>query len=188
MAIEDVIARITQSANDKKSEILREAEQEKNKIMSEWQKNAADFYEIERRKAEHDADNEKRSIVLARRLELRKELLSAKQKIIDDALQKAFEKMTKMPEKEYQSFLEKLMKETAAGGEEVLCKKEDQSLLEKVIKSSGKKVTLSKETREISGGFILKNGKIETNVSLETLFETKRNDLEQEVGKLLNVF
>ena len=188
MAIEDVIARITQSANEKKSEILREAEQEKEKIMSEWQQKAAEFYSIERKKAETDADNEKRSIVLARRLELRKELLSAKQKVIDEAFQSAFKKITRLPAAEYEVLLLKLMKENAAGGEEVICRKEDQSIIEKVIKSSGKKVTLSKETREISGGFILKNGKIETNASLDTLFEAKRNDLEQEVGKLLNVF
>lgn len=188
MALEDVIAKISKSAEDKKAAYMKEAETEKEKILSEWKTKAKEFFDSEYKKCEIDAANEKRSIILAKRLELRKELLSAKQKVIEDAFLTAFNKIKSLPQKDYEAFLERMLKESAEDGEELIGRKEDKAVLEAIIKKSSKKITLSKETRDISGGFILKKGKIETNVSFDTLFESKRHDLEQEVGKLLNVF
>ncbi len=188
MAIEDVVAKIKENANEQRGQIINEAEQEKEKILSDWQKKADELYATERKRIENEAENEKRSIVLAKRLELRKDILSAKQKVIDNAFEQAFEKMKSMPANEYESFLEKLMKQSASGNEEVICKKDDKSLMEKVIKKVGKGLKLSKENRDISGGFILLKDRVETVVSFETLFDAKRHELEQEIGKLLNVF
>ncbi len=188
MAIESVIAKIKENADTQRQDIIKEANAEKDKILADWKKKADELYTNERKRIENESENEKRSIVLAKRLELRKEVLSAKQKVIDDAFEKAFESMKSMPAKEYESFLEELMKQSAEGGEEVIYKKEDKSVIEKVIKKVGKSLKLSKETRNISGGFILLKNKVETVVSFETLFDVKRHEIEQEVGKLLNVF
>jgi V/A-type H+-transporting ATPase subunit E len=188
MAIDDVIAKIEKSASSKREEILIDAEKEKQKILTDWQNKASDFYGNEKRKAVHDAENEKRSIVLAKRLELRKDLLSAKQKLIDTAFDRAYEKIKNLKGSEYEKLIEKYLSETAEGAEEVIFRAEDKAVFEKALKKVGKDLKLSSETRKLDGGFILKKGKVETNVSIATLFKAKREELENEVGKLLNVF
>ncbi len=186
MAIDDVIAKIKETAESKRLEIIKEAESEKTAIMAEWQNKADEFYSEEKRKIDLEVGNEKRSLILAKKLELRKKLLSAKQQLIDLAFSEAFEKVKTMPEKEYNTLCERLLEETSEGGEEVISNKKDNALMAKLAKKAGLK--MAKETRECAGGFILRKGRVETNVSMETIFSAKRSELEQEVGKLLNVF
>ena len=188
MAIDNVIAKIKSSADEKRAELIKEADAEKAKILAEWQDKAGEFYKEERKKIETEVANEKRSVILAKKLELRKELLTVKQGIIDEAFDQALEKMKTMPKKDYEQLLSKLLEAFAEDGEEVIGKKEDSAVLKSIVKKAGKDLKVSSETRDISGGFILVKGKIEKNVSFETIMETERNKLEQEVGKLLNVF
>ena len=42
---------------------------------------------------------------------------------------------------------------------------------------------LSQQTQNIGGGFILKRGRIKTNVSIQVLIEQARKDLEIELAK-----
>lgn len=46
-------------------------------------------------------------------------------------------------------------------------------------------LTLSEETRDIQGGFILKNGQVEVNCALETLVDQEKETLTAEVAGLL---
>ena len=46
-------------------------------------------------------------------------------------------------------------------------------------------LTLAAETRDIKGGFILVDGRIETNCAFETLVRLERNNMAAEVAKLL---
>ena len=56
-----------------------------------------------------------------------------------------------------------------------------------ILAAAGRSANLSlaDESRDIQAGLILSNGKIETNCSVETLVELRRNELAPEVAKLL---
>ena len=65
---------------------------------------------------------------------------------------------------------------------EELLEEVNQQLLE-----SGKtgELTLSQDTYNMFGGFVLRRGKIELNSTFETLFKLSREELEADVSKLL---
>jgi hypothetical protein len=50
---------------------------------------------------------------------------------------------------------------------------------------SGACLTVSEETRDIPGGFIAKQGNIETNCALDTMVLLRRGDLASQVAELL---
>ena len=63
----------------------------------------------------------------------------------------------------------------------------DESLLSEINKELGSKasVILSKETRNFKGGFILEKDGIEINNTFEALVNSLKDDLSQEVARVL---
>ena len=57
-----------------------------------------------------------------------------------------------------------------------------QKLAEKGIKGA---LTVSGETREISGGVIVRQGNIEVNCAVETLVQLRRSELASQVAEIL---
>jgi hypothetical protein len=85
----------------------------------------------------------------------------------------------------------RLMTEAAETGDEevVIGKNEkriDQSFISQVNGKLKKgNLKLAKDKHDLPGGFILRRGKIKTNVSPAVLLEQARNDLVIELGKTL---
>ena len=88
-----------------------------------------------------------------------------------------------------------LMKAIETGTEEIIVSPDDRkaigrsfinSLNADLIKAGKKgEITLSDETRNIRGGFILKRGRAETNSSFDTLLTMLRDDVETRVAGIL---
>jgi len=185
--------------------ILAEAEEQVQKIKSEAERKLAeekavldrqlnDFREQTKALAEKAARDEKSHILAATRMALAKDLLAEKRKILDEVFQTALDGLQKLPDGRYSNLITKLMLDAAETGEEevIIDKNEsriDQQLINKVNEqlSSGKKsdLKLSDQKRNVGPGFILKRGKIKTNVTFDVLLNNARKELEVDLAKEL---
>lgn len=86
---------------------------------------------------------------------------------------------------------ERLAKEVAPALPESLGETKVGAFLDKVVRNTAAKVagvgllTLSEQTRDIRGGFIMSDGDVEVNCAFETLVRMQRETLEKEVADIL---
>lgn len=128
--------------------------------------------------------------------ESKKRMLQLKQEMVAEAFAKAEKKLLSLPEAEYEKFLVSLAVRASGSGEEKLVfSSADRekygakvvSAANEILASAGRKakLTLADESRSIEAGLILSDGRIETNCSVKTLMELRKNELAAEVAKLL---
>jgi V/A-type H+-transporting ATPase subunit E len=146
--------------------------------------------------ADRAAKDEKSHILAAARMEIAKEFLAEKRKILDEVFGGARQRLQTLPDEEYRGFMGRLLLEAVeTGDEEVIVGKDenriDQQLVNQInqqLSSAGKgNLKLSGERQSAPGGsgFILRRGKIKTNVSFDVLFARVRRELEIELAKEL---
>ncbi|NMA34075.1 MAG: V-type ATP synthase subunit E [Clostridiaceae bacterium] len=205
--------KILEDARLKAGAILEQAEQEVRNIMDQASEEAEQKRAELLEKANADGEQTYRRMLAVAGLEGRKKLLGAKQEMIDAAFAKAMEKVTGLPDRQYQELLERMIAEAAAGyrepseqaggtdipqerfsGEVMLSEKDAARMdgqfivnINKRLSASGKKgtITLSEKRIRAAGGFILKIGDMEINSTFEILFEMLRTQLESDVVSIL---
>ncbi len=157
--------------------ILFDAQKEKETIVSKIDKDKASAETM----AKSSAD-----------LKARRIILEAKQKVISDIKEGITDAILKMPKEEYFDFLLSLLKKKITGAEGTLCfntadlKNMPADFLEKVNQIAsplGGKITLSKETADIDGGFLLSYGDVVENTSLKALINENSDTISDIISK-----
>ncbi|MGI5959385.1 MAG: V-type ATP synthase subunit E [Massiliimalia sp.] len=164
---EQLLAEADEEAKRRKAEILEQGEQEKNQ-------------KIARAKS-------------ANRLMVRKRVLDEKGILIQRLIDQAEEDLANLREDVYFPLLIRLAEKNALAGEGEmhLSPKDFKRLPEDFEKqlnralSAGKKIQISRETRPCKGGFILSYGGIEVNCSLEALFASRKEQLQDLANEAL---
>jgi V/A-type H+-transporting ATPase subunit E len=196
MSLEKILAKIKDDAQREADRIKGQAEAKASRIIDDAKKQAEDKKKELIDEAKESASQHKERKVSMAALDFRKEILEEKQKAIDLAFEKAREQLLSLSEQKYLELLEDLILDSAeVGDEELILSPEDQKKLYQgfieslnvKLNAAGKKgnLTISEETRNISGGVILRRGKIEVNSSFESLLDASRDELEADVSKLL---
>ena len=172
----------------KQTDASEAAEQAKlNEQLNEYKKQT----EVLAKKAGEDEESH---IMAAARMDIAKQLLTEKRKILDEVFEQARQQLQNLPEQDYRGLCTKLMLEAVeTGDEEVIVDKKDnrinQDFIDQVnrqLSSKGKgELKLSEQKQDIGAGFILRRGKIKTNVSLDVLLEQARKELEIDLAKEL---
>ena len=116
--------------------------------------------------------------------------LGTRQALIGEAFDAALKQMAEMNPDKYVKFADKLMNEAVSTGHETVLvgkneKTLDQRWLDGYNASHQTSLTLSPERLPISGGFVLRDDKIDTNCSWEMLITDARPEIESEVVKRL---
>jgi V/A-type H+-transporting ATPase subunit E len=188
--------KILEEARQQAQTNIQRAEEEAARIIS------AAKEEADRRKnaiiegAEKEAIERSKRLVSAAELEGRKQKLQTKQEMIKLAFDKAIAKLNSLPRESCREILSSMiLNSIKTGREEVILSKEDISKLgDGFIDSINKKLLergingglkISDESRNITGGFILKDGSIEINNTFEALVRMMHDELETEVVKVL---
>lgn len=123
-------------------------------------------------------------------LDVKKNELGVKQKAISNSFDGAVEQLKALPSEKAVAFIENLLGKAVQTGKETIFVGEDEKLITKkwVAEYNERKKTsllLSGEPRDISGGFILADGDIETNCSWDMLVRWIRDDIEADVVQRL---
>ena len=196
MSLEKIIERIESDAQDEAGKIKSRAGAAADEILKKA-KAEADALRIQALEdAKDEAEQHRERIISTARLDLRKSLLAEKQKAIDAAFQEAVENLVNTNDAEYRRVLkDMILPNVETGDEEIILSDRDKSRLgEKFLQEvnrqlvkNGKKgnLTISQDTYNMLGGFVLRRGKIELNSSFESIFKSSRDELESEVSKIL---
>lgn len=193
---EKIRAKILEEARLLAEANIKQAQEEAASLISTASKDAQAKRKQIIEKAELEAVEVKKRLLAMAELEARIQKLMAKQNVVDEAFELTLTKLNSLPDTEYQSILVEMISNSVETGEEeiVLSLKDKQRLPPSFIEDLNKKLSqkgftatpkLSQETRNISGGFILKSGDIELNNSFESIIRMNRDDIESEVIKCL---
>jgi len=190
MNAEKVIEKILSDARDEADKIKRQAEEKEaaeqgglNEQLSEYKKQTGML-------AKKAGEDRKAHLLSAARMQIAKEHLAEKTKILDDVFAQAQRQLMGLSDNEYRALMAKLMVEaTQTGDEEVIVdvaeNRIDQRLIDQVnAQLAGKgRLKLADQKDHLGGGFILRCGKIKNNVSLTILLTQARKSLEIELAK-----
>ena len=196
MSLEKILERIQREAQSEVDHIKSRTAATADEILKKAQAEAETFNAQALEDAKNEAEQRKDRIIATARLDFRKARLAERQNAINAAFQEAVESLLNMEDAEYRKILrDMILPNVRTGDEELILSERDKAglgeeLLEEVnrqLTESGKegKLTLSQDTYDILGGFVLRRGEIELNSSFESLLKSSRDDLESEVSKIL---
>ena len=185
---------ILNEANNSASQILEDARASAEEIMSEAKEAANNLLRDWERKSDADVRNYKERIASSADLKRRTSLLEAKQELISSIVEKAYAAFTQKSGEEYFQIIREMLKKFVLPQDGEICfsQKDLEQMpagFEKEIKeiaaSAGGSLKLSKEPRDLDGGFILVYGGVEENCSFKALLASRKDDLQDQVQKVL---
>jgi V/A-type H+-transporting ATPase subunit E len=176
--------------------LISEANAEAEKILAEAKSVAeAKATEISR-KSESEVAKYKDRVVSSIDLQRRTQILAAKQEVIAEVLEKAYDNVENMESEKYFSLLLKLLAKNVLSEEgEIYFSSKDLNRLphsfdgevSKIAEQKGGKLVIAKESKNIDNGFILVYGGIEENCTIRAIFNAKKDELSDKVNKTLFV-
>ncbi|MHC4690688.1 MAG: V-type ATP synthase subunit E family protein [Planctomycetota bacterium] len=144
--------------------------------------------------AEKAAKDKKEHLLSATRMDIAKQMLAEKRKILNEVFETARKQFKELSDQEYIEIILKLMLVAVeTGDEEIVIDSDESRINHKLVKEINRKLgtgykgnlKLSEQKGNIEAGFILKRGKIKNNVSLDVLISQAKNELEIELAKIL---
>ena len=139
--------------------------------------------------AEADCAKLRKNAESARASATKKALLNCRRQQIDATLQMAVDKLCNLPDDEYFEKILSLAKGYANLGGEIIFSAKDLDRLPADMQSKlaemGVDSVISKQTMDIKGGFIIKNGDIEYSADFASIAEEKREQLEDMINRNL---
>lgn len=187
-----IIDRILEDARQSEHAMLEEASRQAEALL------AAARGELEARRAELAAATEQevrerfRRAEVMRGLERRRELLAAKQALLDQAFTGARDLLLNMPEGDYADYLCASILANARGGEElILCPRDRERLpglldrLNAALTQAGKQPLVLGPGEEIGGGYLLRSAGVTVNQSLSAILRQAREALQGEAATRL---
>lgn len=178
----EAVAAVTSAAQAERDKALAEAQREADarteKILSHAKSQADDL--IAR------ADS-------AAQLQRRRMVLETKQELIASVIGQAKQAILDLPDSDYFELILKLIRSNALPKEGEVCfSRKDFSRLPKDFAAKlvaalpeGAKLNVSRDEAQIDGGFILKYGGVEQNLSIGEIFEEKKDRMTDIAGKIL---
>ncbi|HIJ66931.1 MAG TPA: hypothetical protein HPP87_00105 [Planctomycetes bacterium] len=194
MNAEQVVEKILAQANAEAEKIKAEAREKAAQAQGRLESQLAD-YEKETKELAARAGEDKQARMLATaKMEIRKEILRAKNALLDEVIEKVGQRIKQLSDEENESLITSLMtKAVQSGDEEVLVGAGEKRIGHEMIKQINRKlgpgykgnIQLVRERADIEGGFILRRGRIRINASVEVLLAAARDKFEMELAEEL---
>ena len=137
-------------------------------------------------KGQKEADAEKAAAkeISGAQMQAKKAILETKQEILAETIAEAEKRLLSLDDAAYAKVIGGMLKKLDRSlGTEILVSKKDAARLADVVKENA--FTLSAQTADISGGFIVKNGDIEYNYSFESIITVEKEEIQQIAAKIL---
>jgi len=184
MSAEKIIEQIKKDAEKEIKAIQNNAEKESKIIIDDAKKQANLEADKILENGKKQAENTKRIIISKENQSIKREIMNAKEKVIEDCFVKAHKELSRIKGKEYEDTVSKY----AQAGVKKLGKEcivltsrvEDKKIIEKLgLKSAG--------TFEASGGvkIVSKDGRVTLDYTFDGILKRDKNKIRNKVGKLL---
>ena len=194
--IDRITDRIEADAREQAKAIIAEAEAKCAEIRKENEKKAQERYLQLIRNGTKDCESGLDRRKSAAEMDAKKSVLALKQDCVAEAFDMAKRRLADMPEDSYVGFLASLAASAAADGSgEIVLSARDRERCGKAVleranaalaaKGLTPALTLAADSREISGGLILRQGGVEVNCSIEALVEALKGPMTADVARTL---
>ena len=192
--LEKITGSILQEAGEKASAILRKAQDDAEEILKRAENERTDLLVRTRQKEERDAETYAASIASRAARKTREALLSEKQAIIHETIQKACHELADRDDSQYFRMIENLVRRyIRAENGEILFGQRDlhrlpsgfEDRLNRIAGDAGGSLQISRNPADIENGFLLRYGGIDENCTLKALFEEKMDLLQDAVHEML---
>ncbi len=194
MEAEQVVEKILADARAEADKIKKQADDKQANEQAKLSEKLDEHKKQTEILARQAGEDEKSHILAAARMDIAKQLLTEKRKILDEVFEQARRQLQNLPDEEYHSLIKKLLLDVVeTGDEEVIVDTNESRISEELIKEVNQQLgsdrkgnlKLSGQRQNIGAGFILARGKVKTNVSIEVLLDQARKELEIELAKEL---
>lgn len=193
--LDNLISKIMSDANGKAEEIIEGAKKQEKEIINEKVSKAEKEKDEIVKKAYVEANSRKERIISNAHLSVRNRKLEAKGEVINKIYDEVLDKLNKLPQEKYLTFIkESLVSLNIQGDEEIILSNHDKyikaQLIDEVneeLRRRGKKgeIQISSEKRDFIGGFILSKNGIEINNTFEALVFSLRDELDPDIIKII---
>ena len=191
--ISNLTSKILEDAEDKKTSILNDANEQRDKIIAKKEEEASAEEKLILERAERDAAARKERIISGAELNSRNEKLAAKQKVINSVFESSVEALCNLSNEELKDFVtDTILNSGIEGNQNLILNEEGAKVITtEVLNEINNKlnskatITLSSEKRNFKGGFILEKDGIEINNTYEALVSSIKDDLSLKVAQVL---
>lgn len=187
-------ARILEEAESSARDILDRAGEEADRILREAG-TAADAAAAEiAAGAVRDSLERKRRAGAAADMQRKQAVLAAKQEMIREVLREAYEEILGLEAERYFGLMEKLLREYVLPEEGEICFSSRDlermpegfsGRIRTIAAEAGGSLILSETPLDTDGGFLLVYGGIEENCTLKAVFSSRREELSDQVNRML---
>lgn len=194
--LEKMVSQILEEAKAAAAAKEAEAKAAADQIRADAEKEGEALAAEIARKSEADAAGYQERTKSAADLKRRTALLSAKQELIADTITKAYDSFSAQDGEAYFATLKKMAEKFAVAkkGEMLLGAADLAKLpegfekeIQEIAQKKGGELTISKQAASVDKGFILSYGGVEENCSFKALFDSKKDELQDLVQKMLFV-
>jgi V/A-type H+-transporting ATPase subunit E len=194
MEAQRVVDKILADARAEAEKITQTAEQRMAREQQEVEKQLAEYRKHTEQLAASAAEDRRLRLLAAARMEIRKGNLAVRRQLLDGIFATAAQRLRDLDDGQHLELINKLLLKAAHSGEQEVIvgtneKRIEESFINRInseLASQQKgSLRLSSHREDIDGGFILRQGKIKTNVSLEVLLARARQELQIELAKEL---
>ncbi len=184
MSAEKIIEQIKKDAQKKVKEILIEAEKQAKNLSNDSRQEAEEKAEKVLSDGRKQSEKLRKILVSKADQDTKKEIMNAREKIIEECFIKAHHKLSTLSEKEYKETVAFLMRDGSKklGGECTVIISRDAD--KKIAENMGLKVTGNVES---SGGIILQSndGRVTLDHTFDGILKREKDKIRIMVGKLL---
>ena len=196
MSIESLVDKILDDTGKTAAEIEQKVLDEVRDREEAAEKEIQRITASAREKAARSMAERKQRMLSMAELEGRKTVLTVKQELIQEAFDRAIDKVLSLDPEAYGAFvIDLILQADPVGDEEVFFNQKDRDRLgdgwvkrlnRQLIENKKKgEMRIAAEARSIRGGAILKSGRKEVNCSIESVILSKRNQMEAKIASVL---
>jgi V/A-type H+/Na+-transporting ATPase subunit E len=191
--VDTIVQKILDDAEKEKQRILTQAQTEVEERKRDLERTCEARKSQAQKRAEEKAEQIYRRTIANAMLEGRKMKLQARRESVDEAFEKAMDRLCSLSEEKYLEVMVRLVLPCLEdrGTNEIIptafgSARHAARLVEELETSVPEKtVVLSEETVPGRGGVVVKNGRVQTNLTFETLLRFGKDALESEVTRIL---
>lgn len=193
--LEKIVKHIEEESSSNVQELILKANETASQIIADAQKECEKIKTQLKEKSDSEELAYLQRAESAASLQKKKMILSAKQQMISEVLEKAKESLVNLKEEDYfQTILKMLPKHVLGMDGEIVFSKRDHERLpnqfvtkinEVISNVQGATLKISDQVAQIEGGFLLKYGDIEENCSFEALIAMDKDNLQDNLNTLL---
>jgi V/A-type H+-transporting ATPase subunit E len=180
MALDAVVESILATSKDKVAQINAEGDQEVARILNEARERAAEIKSRKQTEVGHAVEAVERREISSANLEVKRSELNVHKDLLEQAKAKLFESIQKLPKKENEAMLKKLLEPYNLKDMKVFSNKKDEAFVSSLAPNYGGNL-------DITGGVVVesKDGALRYDLTYETLAREVFNNRMKEVSRIL---